>query len=308
MQIWEEACLNKRPGRRELHYIKAKGTPAPLEYSWDKSKPRNKSAYLWHAGLWSACQESRKVIDKYWEKQPRPLNDEDMYLCCSPEVAERFIEHIWPKATSWEVQMLLSENNHEHWRHMINLEKDIFCVTEHNWGSLSTNCDPWTVCSEVRRVENVAIEFDPSWNSALEDIDDELSIGDIPVPLNFLLGLLFDHVGEYSGDEIRLVTKDISWISETSTIEPTVFDLDTEYVEIPADHSWRCPGRLVEKTPLSEFFDHLERLFHESLLSLFCHRRGIHPDWDTDLEERESFDILSSFIILVRWENRVKDE
>ncbi|CVL03331.1 uncharacterized protein FPRN_11717 [Fusarium proliferatum] len=38
----------------------------PLDCSWNKPRPTNRSAYLWHAGLWMACKESHEVMRKYW--------------------------------------------------------------------------------------------------------------------------------------------------------------------------------------------------------------------------------------------------
>jgi hypothetical protein len=44
----------------------------PLDCNWDTCGPRNRSVYLWHAGLWTACRESYTVVSKYWKEYGWP--------------------------------------------------------------------------------------------------------------------------------------------------------------------------------------------------------------------------------------------
>ncbi|SCV39111.1 uncharacterized protein FFB14_07099 [Fusarium fujikuroi] len=74
LQIWEDACFDWGNGRFGLHYIKLNENRqlAPLNCEWQTAGPRNRSAYLWHAGLWTACKESRDVAAKHWSNQGWP--------------------------------------------------------------------------------------------------------------------------------------------------------------------------------------------------------------------------------------------
>ncbi|CEI70264.1 unnamed protein product [Fusarium venenatum] len=78
--IWENACLEQRRGYRAIHYMTAQTDRCvtPSKHTWDDSnynkkkshnskkkkepKSKNNSVYLWHAGLWMACSESREVV------------------------------------------------------------------------------------------------------------------------------------------------------------------------------------------------------------------------------------------------------
>ncbi|KAJ4104231.1 hypothetical protein NW760_010909 [Fusarium oxysporum] len=45
----------------------------PLDCNWETDGPGNRSAYLWQAGLWTACQETHAVVSRHSEKVVGPL-------------------------------------------------------------------------------------------------------------------------------------------------------------------------------------------------------------------------------------------
>lgn len=53
------AITNTRDGQQVRHTATAPRIPGARECSWTEG---NASAYLWDAGLWTACRESREVI------------------------------------------------------------------------------------------------------------------------------------------------------------------------------------------------------------------------------------------------------
>ncbi|RGP65904.1 hypothetical protein FLONG3_9036 [Fusarium longipes] len=178
-QIWEAACLELCRSFRGIHYVTVGSLDvAPLSHNWDGSKPKNNSIYLWDAGLWTACQESKRVIAKHWEKQPRPEHDVDIYNCCSYEEANYYYDTFWPE---WDfrntVTMLYSRVDGEHWRQMVDYRKDLLCVTVDDWEFVAIKSDDIDLQIFLFHDHDVAIEFDPSW---LVDLDWHL-FSDMPI-------------------------------------------------------------------------------------------------------------------------------
>ncbi|ENH71930.1 hypothetical protein FOC1_g10002123 [Fusarium oxysporum f. sp. cubense race 1] len=87
LKIWEAACLPSTDADHGLHYVTLdvveEALKRPCEKSSEATNP-NKSAYLWDAGLWLACKESRSVIAKHLDFEgwlafrEQPIED---YLC-----------------------------------------------------------------------------------------------------------------------------------------------------------------------------------------------------------------------------------
>ncbi|GKU04139.1 hypothetical protein FLAG1_04253 [Fusarium langsethiae] len=207
LQIWEEACLKQRRSFQALHYVTIDSATevVSLSHNWDDSKPSNKSIYLWDAGLWTACQESRNVVAKHWAKQPRPYNYVDMYINCSLKEAEYYCDHVWPeKEQDWKVRTLFSRVDGEHWRQTVHLERDYFCILADNWEPLARNWESFS-----SDLSGIAIEFDPSWNLSLENKTSAFYIKDVHASLEFLLRLLFDRVGGGWSPVIKLIVRDV---------------------------------------------------------------------------------------------------
>ncbi|KAF5254868.1 hypothetical protein FANTH_364 [Fusarium anthophilum] len=77
LQIWEDACFDWGCGRFGLHYIQLN---------------ENRSAFLWHAGLWTACKESRDIVGKHWSSQG--WNWKPLHIEAEDEWGRRFIDDV----------------------------------------------------------------------------------------------------------------------------------------------------------------------------------------------------------------------
>ncbi|KAM0372200.1 hypothetical protein ACHAPK_004772 [Fusarium culmorum] len=287
---------------------------APLNHNWNGSKPRNKSIYLWHAGLWTACQESRDVVAKHWGKQPRPYNDDDMLDCCSLEDYNHY-DRIWPEEDEGpRVLMLHSRVDGEHWRQIVHPKHDLFCIVADDWEYLASKWTDVTIWSTLFDLNNVAVEFDPYWNLFLEKQTTTPSIKDVPASLAFLLRLLFDHVGQDWSAKPKLIVRDVDWILLHPTTGPQIRDFDEEYIEVPAYKATSYPHqctdnvRIVEDSTLSDFFYLLDRLYEEELLEIYCMENFLSTSYYESLSQAPGrwFNIRDSFSILLSRTNQVE--
>ncbi|KAH7183163.1 uncharacterized protein B0J16DRAFT_401371 [Fusarium flagelliforme] len=306
--IWEAACLEHCPRRRGIHYVAdvSNGVMSPLSYNWDESKPKNRSMYLWDAGLWTTCRESREVVFKQWRKLPTPTNDHEKGLCCSEEENNLIRYHSWSEEKDdddWGFLMLSSRIHHEHWRQIVDLYRDIFCITTDDWEFPDRHGWAWGF-----RPENMAVEFNPSWNEALAEQPWDSPDENLSGSLNFVIELLYHKVSERIDYKTKIIDRHAKWASRYPPIGPTFHGCDGEYIEIPLQHwqRWRrCSIRLVEGSALLDFFDYFVSLFYFRLQEIYCNTHGLSFDWESDMEERDKFDIRDHFSILVLQRNQV---
>ncbi|KAG8670288.1 hypothetical protein FPOAC2_09638 [Fusarium poae] len=286
---------------------------SPLGHKWDDSKLKNKSAYLSSVGLWTACRESREVVAKDWDKQPRPYNDYDIYYCCSREKANYYYDHFWPEDEGMsKTFMFCSKIEGEHWHQNVHLEQDLFCIVSDDWEFVAHN---WESCANLSPgsigCNNIAVEFDESWNLALEN---KMNVypAEVPASLEFLLRLLFERVGDPSWNPmIKLIVRDKDWILLRPTDGFQIRDIDEEYLEVPADEVESSYHRdqeridLVGDNSLFLFFDYLDQLFYDDLLDLYCEDNCTSPGYEESLRDGW-FNIRDSFSILVPRSNQVE--
>ncbi|KAM0499509.1 hypothetical protein ACHAP8_005665 [Fusarium lateritium] len=286
---------------------------APLSHNWDDSKPKNNSVYLSGAGLWTACRESREVVIKDWVKQPRPENYWDIYLCCPGEEANYYLDHGWPEEEDMsKAFMLYSGVDGEHWRQNVYPEQDLFCLVPDDWEFVARNWESCVIlCSCSIGVSNIAVEFDPSWNLCLENKTESCFIEDVPASLEFLLQLLFSHVRDNYHQIIKLIVRDVDWIFLHSTTVSRICDSDEEYVEVSADDIEpyydldRRRIHIPRDRALGDFFDHLDEVYYEKLLEIYCEENFMSP-CDYERLRHTRFDIQDSFSILVPRANQVE--
>ncbi|CEF88227.1 unnamed protein product [Fusarium graminearum] len=316
MQIWEAACRGLRQSFQAVHYVTLDEYTemSPLKHNWDDSKPRNKSIYLWDAGLWTACQESRDVVAKHWGKQPRPYNDDDMLDCCSLEEYNHY-DRIWPEEDSGRrVLMLHSRVDGEHWRQMVYPKYDLLCIVADDWEFLTSKWTEVSYWGIVLDAHNVAVEFDPSWNLSLENKTSTPFIEDVPASLEFLLRWLFGHIGNDGSPKPKLIVRDMDWILRHHINGPQIRDFDEEYVEVPAYElvpyisSGGDTTSIARDSTLSDFFDLLDQVYYEKSLEIYCYETFLDPcDWDYEIEtSSHRLDIRDSFSILLSRTNQVE--
>ena len=287
--IWEAACLEHCQRRRGFHYVTdvSNGVVSPLDYNWDESKPKNRSMYLWDAGLWTACRESREVVFRHWGKQPRPTNDYEKGLCQSEEEINLIRCRIGPDEkdhADWGFFVLPSRIDHEHWRQIVHLCNDIFCITTDDWESLNHYGRGWGFPPE-----SMVLEFDPSWNEAFAKRPRDSPDKNFSGSLNFLIKLLYHKASETIDYKTKIIDRHAEWSSRHPPIGPTFHGCDGEYIEMPLQNwkKWqRCSIRLAEGSALLDFFHCLESLFYFSLQEIYCATHDLSFYWESDMEER----------------------
>jgi hypothetical protein len=195
-QIWEDACFDWRGDCLGLRYIKLneKRQLAPLNFDWKTTSPRNRSAYLWHAGLWMTCKESRDIAAKHWRKQGWPNVQENTKDKDLGDAIWFMTESYLPRAG-----VIHRKGDYEPWHQVVDPWQDIFCITADSWELLVRDWNPIQIAvADERsrnctgRLLNIAVEFDPSWTLVLAKLSPDHSITDYPPPLAFLIRILLD--------------------------------------------------------------------------------------------------------------------
>ncbi|UKZ78330.1 hypothetical protein TrVFT333_006066 [Trichoderma virens FT-333] len=136
-------------------------------HSWTSNNP---SAYLWDFGMWSACQESREIIEKhykmeYWKMrlhQEKVLGNGDSYLCNDVDVCIPFF----------------SPRRDGNWCFSIHPNRDLVCLQPTNAKHIRFYKDyehindfcivGWDMT--LRGFANLAFEYDSSWYDGLDKI------------------------------------------------------------------------------------------------------------------------------------------
>ncbi|KAL6695538.1 hypothetical protein J3F84DRAFT_374646 [Trichoderma pleuroticola] len=140
-----------------FHFLAPKLNFSKGSRSWTNNNP---SAYLWDFGMWTACRESRQVIEAHYSQEDYTMGlRRGNYTLLSYSQAS--------------ISLNAVENNEE-WRFLFDPKQDLVCLQAF---------DPRTICLwheyigenicvtnipfGVQRLisfGHVAIEYDPSWN------------------------------------------------------------------------------------------------------------------------------------------------
>ncbi|KAJ3520946.1 hypothetical protein NM208_g13512 [Fusarium decemcellulare] len=231
LQIWEEACFPRQSCG--LHYatLDTKTHFVTLDF------PGNGSAYSWDGGLWMACKESRAVLEKHHymkEWKQSDLRDPTEYQYSKS----------WMESEKEAPGLLAVRNDHQEWHCVAYPARDIFCINAHNndWQSLMTWKSyglsitvPFLEDTMSLYVDNVALEFDPSWNldlpTYLYEFDDRKS------SLGFLARMLAEVArGDSRATNIWLIDNNARWRANSKRdLGPVVYDCDREYIEVDVD-------------------------------------------------------------------------
>ncbi|KAF5638745.1 uncharacterized protein FTJAE_5132 [Fusarium tjaetaba] len=290
-QIWEDACFDWRGDRLGLHYIKLNENRqlAPLNCEWKTTGPRNRSAYLWHAGLWMACKESRGIAAKHWSVQgwtDFQKNTKDKSL---GDVISFRSEPLHPDYV--RQGLIHRKGDYEPWHQVTDMDKDIFCVTAESWEPLVRNWKPLRVVAEdewgrqfIDAVTNIAVEFDPSWYQTIKKFSPDNHVSDYPPSLAFLIRFLFDqvHNKEYR-KVVQLIDRNVLWHVDNEALallHPIYMDCDHEYFEIDSHE-------LQRDSPLSRFLSLLDDLIGDKLTEIEYREHGSRynlseSDWEQD--------------------------
>ncbi|KAF4340696.1 hypothetical protein FBEOM_5412 [Fusarium beomiforme] len=270
--IWEKACFHWTGGRYGIHYIKLDQNRqlAPLDCAWHANGPRNRSAYLWHAGLWTACKESRDIVSKHWHKYWSDIqaNTKDKNLG----------DVIWfhPKDPPYMMGAIHRKGDYEPWHQVVDIDYDRFCITAGSWEPLLNNWKLLNIEAEdewgrnfKENLRNLTVEFDPSWNLTLNNLTPDRPIEDYHPSLAFLIRILLDlaHEDDFPYN-IRLIDKNVLWDGKIDArtygsvqANPLYVDCDHEYLDLTG-------LSFAEDSPLSIFLHRLDRAIGSQLAKI----------------------------------------
>jgi hypothetical protein len=245
LKIWKSACFPFTPSEHGLHYVdlvsltdnelpedeRVYGTPmeviALLPDLQTSPKPQefvgraNRSAYMWDAGLWNACRESRGVIAAHFRLHISRRQKPSLPICL-------FLRNKEPAAPL-----------------MVMPTRDIFCIKNLGLPSLPSSLEAARLNllglfgqrTVIRHSFNLALEFDSSWNDEFPSDWYELKRENSPRGL-FTVWLKSCREGRGDAPCIYLLNKAARRGPNWEVNGDTVFhDCDGAYVTVEDDYA-----------------------------------------------------------------------
>ncbi|RTE85413.1 hypothetical protein BHE90_000125 [Fusarium euwallaceae] len=207
--------------------------------------------------------------------------------------------------------LIVTDEGHDTWYLMVYPARDIFCVTFDNWEFLQQESEKSYVLQnfpflgidwEVLDVENLAVEFDPSWNHAVPDHIIDLRMEESP---RGVLARMIDEIAQFPcPPSLWIVDKSVHWRAQPGRDYSTVFyDCDYEYVEIGWHHTCRdLSGAGKGKGSVTNFICKLARLCNWYYTDFGP--GDLSPGYHDELVDR--FSVKKSIKLLARRDNQVK--
>ncbi|KAF5552082.1 tetracycline resistance [Fusarium phyllophilum] len=197
--------------------------------------PLNKSAYLWDAGLWLACKESREVVLEH-------LNFKE-WLACRQQPLRRdelaWYDKEFPSA-------IVPQNKNERWCPLVKPCGDIFCIDASNLESLPQSSlnmmllapffgtKKFTVIGDW----DIAFKFDRSWNDNFPSSWDDLMDQEDSVRSRLATSLFYEVYAADDFPSLWLIDDNVRWIARSREKCSAVWrDIEDEYVEIDWDET-----------------------------------------------------------------------
>ncbi|KAF5971897.1 hypothetical protein FBULB1_8985 [Fusarium bulbicola] len=244
--------------------LDSRGDYIPLDCSWNKPHPANRSAYLWHAGLWMACKESREVMRKRLFHSPCSkghLDDVDKQVNCGLRKwfygNEEGVDVIW---NGWGRKIEPCEP----WL-MATSRGDMFCITPDNHRPL-TRFKLFRQSSEFC-IYKYAVEFDPAWVSELAGLDKYQPTHRLSPTLAFAIKVFCGIATQERSlpSVIHLIDRYSGWKRVSNAEELSVhYDCEHEYIQIDPSNPL-ARNRLIRSTPMLRFLDQVDRLLKYTL-------------------------------------------
>ncbi|KAF5989760.1 tetracycline resistance protein [Fusarium bulbicola] len=220
-------------------------------------KPVNKSAYLWDAGLWLACKESREVVSKH-------LNLKEWLACRQqplPRGESAWYDKSFPSA-------IVPQNKSEKRCPLVKPDSDMFCIDTSNLESVPLcSLDMMLLAPffgtkkfTVIGCWNIAFKFDRSWNDSFPSSWSDLMKREDSMRSRLATSLYYQEMAVSATPSLWLIDDDVHWIARHRQRCPTVWrDLEHEYVEIDWDET---RNNMVDGTQgaVTEFLVSLEQL------------------------------------------------
>ncbi|KAM0541893.1 hypothetical protein ACHAPJ_013039 [Fusarium lateritium] len=336
LQIWQDACLPSSQHRRGLHYMDVEvdkhenrgwSCVTALRCDWtsppekrDSIGRNNRSAYLWDAGLWRACKESREVILRHshindWIRIEKPCG-----IRSTRYVSQRKKNWIGGEEAVPPGVLTLREGDEE-WHLMVYPERDMFCVSESVCATLLCSVNTFFLhfsfvdCyGDVHYFDgkNLALEFDPSWNLDWNFDYQDHDIVKLRCEDSFR-GFLANRLAEVADDidftsvpRLWLIDKNTQWIARPGRNLSTVYhDCDGEYVEIDWRDTRSDTRKSASRGAVADFIEKLGDLCDDGYREDVCHAGDMSPCYGCYYCDR--FSVEEAVRLLVRQDNEVKD-
>ncbi|KAM5366437.1 hypothetical protein ACJZ2D_010547 [Fusarium nematophilum] len=215
----------------------------------------NASVYLWDAGLWTTCKESRDVIMCHFQVQKWSEKRQDLKRSRTVLRPVSWRREIWLGLPSISTM----QRDDGEWHLMVRPFRDLFCFEPTDWKSpqdwvgffhdLPFSSHPMG----LPPVGHIGIEFNPSWNENLpEDVSGLLlersARGFVA---NAVMALAEDFNAGELDCSIWLIDRRIRWRKRAKGDEPKVwYDCDQEFVEVKHDAVVYSTLEEFEKTAL----------------------------------------------------------
>ncbi|KAF5684595.1 hypothetical protein FCIRC_3939 [Fusarium circinatum] len=249
-----------------INYVRLdnRGDCIPLDCSWNKPHPANRSAYLWHAGLWMACKESREVMRKrlfHSSCSKGYPDDVDMQVNCGLRKwfygTEEEVDVIW---NGWDRKI----EPYEPWL-MATSRGDMFCITPDNHRPLTRF--KFFRQSSGACIYKYAVEFDPAWVSELAGLDKYQPTHRLSPTLAFAIKVFCEIETQERSlpSVIHLIDRYSGWKSVSNAEELSVYyDCEHEYIQIDPSNPL-ARNRLIRNAPMLRFLDQVDRLLKYTL-------------------------------------------
>ncbi|KAG5782449.1 hypothetical protein H9Q73_003883 [Fusarium xylarioides] len=313
LKVWKAACFPCTANHRGIHYIdlatigdgslskfqirdnvpmEMRALHPDCQTSPNAQGPvgrANRSAYMWDAGLWRACKESREVISMHFQlriwrrtqdKQIDPLElDEGLSRACQPylsKVALEFFssdeeEVVYGKRPGHKGPVhacepflptcLLFSNKEHVERFMVMPTRDLFFVKNLSGKQLPVSLEEPLLhvpCPNGQKIVlrhsfNLVLGFDTSWNDDFPVGWNELKKEESPRGL-FATWANNCRCGVGDAPRIYLLNKAARWGPGWSVNEDTVFhDCDGAYVEVKNKYYSSYPAQPAETSAMLQF-------------------------------------------------------
>ncbi|KAF5576591.1 hypothetical protein FPCIR_12524 [Fusarium pseudocircinatum] len=240
------------------------GDYIPLDCSWNKTHPANRPAYLWYAGLWMACKESREVMRKHWLNDPYSKSHPDhVEETVSGGLRKWFYGNKEGEDLSWNVwrQRLQA---YEPWL-MATSPGDMFCITPDDYRPLY-RFRLFMECS-YKYIYDYAVEFDPAWISEPAGLEKYRQTDRLSPTLAFAIKVFCEIATQEISlpSFIHLTDRYSGWKNVSKAEEPSVYyDCKHEYIKIDPSNPL-ATNRLVRSAPILWFLDQVDRLLKHRL-------------------------------------------
>ncbi|KAF9772079.1 hypothetical protein IL306_010240 [Fusarium sp. DS 682] len=281
-----------------VHYVKlsSEGEFIPLNGSWETPHFDNRSVYLWHAGLWMACRESRKVMLKYWFDDPCYTIESVNYLE-NGGYRKWFFGDRYDPDVIWNLGR--DQGDYGPWL-MVTFPGDMFCITPDGWNPLTR------LMGSRRNADHLAVEFDQSWTFELMRRENHLPIKTLSSTLAFFLKICFE-IAAYNPDlplNIHLIDRHSHWRNVRSANPVVFYDCKHEYIRINLSDT-HGSNRIIRHAPVLRFLDQVDRLVKNTLT---YKRRMSRHNHRGDRRQAEALSVRELVRVMVRVDKKLAPE